>query len=57
MRKFLIVLSYTGLAMTAMPAFLVFYGTISFEQYNFYMIMGALLWFGTAPFWIGRIKK
>jgi hypothetical protein len=56
MKNLLIILSYTGLALTVVPAFLSFYGLISFRDYEVAMVWGALLWFGSAPFWIFKKK-
>jgi hypothetical protein len=57
MKKVLVLMSYIGLALTAIPAFFVFTGKLSFEQYKSLMIAGAVLWFLTAPFWIDRTTK
>lgn len=57
MKKALVLVSYLGLALTAIPAFFVFAGKVTFEQYKILMIAGAVLWFLTAPFWIDRTTK
>jgi len=58
MKKILPIISYTGLLLTALPAFFVFAGNLSSETYQKLMIIGAVLWFSTAPFWIDKkIKK
>jgi len=54
MKRVLTLLSYIGLGLTAIPAFFVFAGVVSFELYKNLMIAGAILWFMTAPFWIDR---
>ncbi len=54
MKTLLIILSVAGLLLTLVPAFLLWYGTISWEQLNFYMAGGMVLWFATAAFWLGR---
>ena len=51
------IISYVGLALTAVPAFFVFAGKLSFDQYKLLMIAGAVLWFTTAPLWIDRGTK
>jgi len=49
-------LSYLGLAFTAIPAVLVFTGTISLQTQHNLLVVGMLLWFGTAIFWVKREK-
>lgn len=50
--KILKSVSYTGLALSIVPALLAFAGVIEQQlQFNL-MIAGMLLWFGTAIFWI-----
>jgi hypothetical protein len=44
--------SYLGLALTVVPAFCVFSGAITWDTHAVLMGIGALLWFGTAPFWM-----
>lgn len=44
--------SLIGLALTVVPAFLVFAGTLTWETHATLMILGTLLWFVTAPFWM-----
>lgn len=45
-------ISYCGLALSIIPAFLVYWGTLSKEAYFQWMIVGMLLWFGSAIFWV-----
>lgn len=52
MKLFLILISALGLALTVVPAFLVFYGAITWGTHANLMIVGMILWFGTAPFWM-----
>lgn len=54
MKTLLIILSVAGLLLTLIPSFLLWYGTISWEQLNLYMAGGMVLWFATATFWLGR---
>ena len=35
-----------------MPAFFVFAGTITWEMHATLMMVGTVLWFATAPFWM-----
>ncbi len=51
------ILSCIGLVMTILPAFLVFNKSMSIELYKNVIMVGTLLWFTTAPFWIFRKKK
>ncbi|GAA4413295.1 hypothetical protein GCM10023187_41420 [Nibrella viscosa] len=56
MKTILKPLSYIGLLLTVMPAFLVFYGVLSLDNHKLLMLIGMLLWFVTAPFWILKKK-
>lgn len=44
--------SFAGLALTVVPAFLVFLGRLTWETHAVLMAVGALLWFVTAPLWM-----
>lgn len=44
--------SFLGLALTVVPAFLVFSGRLTWDTHVVLMGVGTLLWFGTAPFWM-----
>jgi high-affinity Fe2+/Pb2+ permease len=46
------IVSFTGLAISFVPAFLVFQGMLSKDAYLRLMMVGMLLWFGSAVFWI-----
>ena len=48
------VVSYLGLALSILPAFLVFGDVVSRETYLRLMAVGMVLWFGTAIFWVKR---
>ncbi|MDZ7690923.1 MAG: hypothetical protein U5K69_07260 [Balneolaceae bacterium] len=52
MKILLIIVSLAGLALTLVPSILVFMQDISLADHKFYMIIGMILWFTTAPFWI-----
>ena len=54
MKTILIVLSVLGLILTIAPAFLVFAGTIPWTTHSNLMAAGMVLWFATAPFWLGK---
>ena len=44
--------SYCGLALSIIPALLIFGGTIEKATYNNLLVVGMFLWFGTAVWWI-----
>ncbi|HEX5167751.1 MAG TPA: hypothetical protein VFW11_01155 [Cyclobacteriaceae bacterium] len=48
------VLSFIGLALTIIPAFLVFFQKMSLSQNKMFMAVGTAIWFVTAPFWMKR---
>ncbi|MDZ7319409.1 MAG: hypothetical protein ONB11_09665 [candidate division KSB1 bacterium] len=48
--------SYAGLLLTLVPSMLVFAGSITFQAHKQLMLMGTVLWFVTAPFWLGKQK-
>jgi hypothetical protein len=54
--KMLKILSFLGLFLTLAPAFFVFFNVIEFETHKLFMLVGTLLWFLTAPFWMNREK-
>lgn len=57
MKTVLIILSFIGLALTVLPAFFVFSGAIPWQTHANLMATGMVLWFVTAPFWMGKKKK
>jgi hypothetical protein len=54
MKPMLVILSFLGLALTIIPAFLVFGGIITWNTHATLMLAGMILWFVTAPFWLGK---
>jgi hypothetical protein len=54
MRLVLKAISYLGLGLSIIPAFLVFGGVVSKDVHFRLMIVGMVMWFGTAIFWIKR---
>lgn len=44
--------SYAGLALSVVPAVLLYRGAVEVSTYRWLMIAGMVLWFGTAIFWI-----
>ncbi|MBN2415530.1 hypothetical protein JXO52_06795 [bacterium] len=57
MRRVLQIISAAGLAMVIVPAFLVFAGRIPWRTHADLMLAGTVLWFVTAPFWMGMSGK
>ena len=53
-KKTLQTISFCGLALSIIPAFLVYGGAIDKRTYLNLMLLGMLLWFSTATFWIKR---
>jgi hypothetical protein len=54
MKKILIIISFIGLALTLLPSFLVFANAISWDTYLLLMNIGTIMWFVSAPFWMGK---
>jgi hypothetical protein len=54
MKAWLQLISFLGLALTVVPAFLVFTGTIAWAAHARLMLLGMVLWFITAPLWMER---
>lgn len=52
MKRLAQLVSLVGLVLTGVPAFLVFAGSIPFEQHTLLMLIGTVLWFASAPFWM-----
>jgi hypothetical protein len=50
-------ISFAGLALTVVPSFLVFARVIAWETHALLMLVGAGLWFATAPFWMRKPKQ
>jgi hypothetical protein len=46
--------SLLGLALTIVPSALVLAGRLTWTQHADAMLLGAVLWFACAPFWLGR---
>ena len=54
MRIVIKLIGLAGLSLTLIPAFLVFAGRIDLAAHKNLMILGAVLWFASAPFVFGR---
>ena len=53
-KRILQVISFIGLALSIIPAFFLFGGILSRENYLRLMVIGMLMWFGTAIFWVRK---
>jgi len=54
MRFILIASSLVGLALTVVPSFLVFSGTISWQAHAQLVAIGTVIWFVAAPAWMAK---
>ena len=52
MKLLLKIISLSGLALTIVPSFLVFKGVIEMNTHFILMVVGLVLWFSSAPFWM-----
>lgn len=57
MRVILKFVSYLGLTLTLIPAFLVLAGILSLETTKDLMFAGTVVWFLTAPYWMNLEKE
>ena len=57
MKTLLRIASMAALGLTVIPSFLVFVQTLTWQTHAHLMIAGMLVWFATAPFWMGRGRK
>jgi len=46
------IISCLGLVLTIIPSLFVFKGVIDIKVHYQLMIVGMIMWFGTAPFWM-----
>lgn len=54
MRSLLKATSLVGLIATIVPSILVFTGNINLDTNKILMLVGTLLWFISAPFWMNK---
>lgn len=54
MKRFWQFISLIALLLTIVPPVLFFRGDIAQEQQNWYMLAGAVAWFISALFWLGK---
>ena len=52
MKRILQIISYLALALTLLPAVLFFADKLELSQAKLWMLVAALVWFVTAPFWM-----
>jgi len=52
MKGLLVAASFVGLALTVVPSFFVFAGTLTWETHALLMLIGTIVWFGTAGLWM-----
>ena len=57
MKQILQFLSLVGLLMTILPPVFFFLGKISHSIQNLLMLLGAVIWFVSAVFWLGSKAK
>lgn len=51
------IISYAALALTLLPAFLVLWGYIEPSLSKTLMLVGTIIWFGTASFWMNKSEE
>ena len=56
MRLFLQIVSWAALAATALAPMLYATGQLALPRTQLVMLLAAIAWFATAPFWMGRPK-
>jgi len=54
MKMILKIISFIGLILTVLPSFMVFSGSITLDMHKWLMLLGTILWFVTAPFWMNK---
>ncbi|MCK5455490.1 MAG: hypothetical protein KAI45_00095 [Melioribacteraceae bacterium] len=54
MKSLLKLVSLIGLVVTIVPAFLVFTDVITLSNSKVLMMVGTILWFVSAPFWMNK---
>ncbi len=54
MKIILKIISAIGLILTLVPSFMVFSGTITIDFHKWLMLLGTILWFSSAPFWMNK---
>lgn len=57
MKSILKIISFVALAFTIAPSFLVFWGYIEPNVSKTLMLIGTIIWFGTASFWMNTSEE
>lgn len=57
MKSVIKIFSFIGLALTLIPAFLVFQGIVDSGTNKILMLAGTFCWFLTAPYWMNKTSK
>ncbi|PZX57062.1 hypothetical protein LV84_02194 [Algoriphagus ratkowskyi] len=57
MKSVLKIISFTALVLTLAPSFLVFWGYIEPSLSKILMLIGTIVWFGTASFWMNKTEE
>jgi hypothetical protein len=57
MKQILQLISLIGLLLTILPPVFFFLGKISHSTQDLLMLIGAVVWFGSAVFWLGGRTK
>ena len=57
MKPLLQIISLIGLLLVLLPAILTFAGRMDFEQTKTWMVIGTVVWFASAIFWLGKKKE
>ncbi|NUO80060.1 hypothetical protein HUU05_08290 [candidate division KSB1 bacterium] len=57
MKKVMIVVALLGLALIVIPAMLVFMNRLSWQTHAHLMLLGTILWFVAAPWWMREVEK
>ena len=57
MKRLLQLISIAGLALTIVPPILFFNDAIEKTEQNWLMLVGTIIWFLSASFWLGRDWK
>ncbi len=54
MKTLVKLISVVGLGLTIVPAFLVFFHKITLQNHYHLMLIGTIVWFVSAPFWMNK---
>ena len=54
MKKAFMIISLVSLVMLIVPPFGVYLGKVELEASKTWMFIATILWFATAPFWMGK---